>query len=73
MAALAKIRKYRRKIDGLAEPIKENLERVAELDKDCRAKQRFVEGLAIPTVQAWTDTPRDIRQRRYKLLKVRDS
>ena len=71
MASLAKLRKFRRKVDGLSSPIKESLKRIGELDRDCRTKQRFVEGLAIPTVQAWTETRRDVRQRRYRLLKVR--
>ena len=72
MSSLDKLKKFRQKVNQLSKsgPIEENLLRICELDKECMAKQRFIEQLAIPVVQNWTKSRRGLRQKQYKSLKV---
>lgn len=70
MTSLEKLKKFRQKIDELSGPIEENLSKICQLDRECMEKQRFVEQLAIPVVQNWTKSRRDLRQKRYKSIKV---
>lgn len=70
MSSLEKLKKFRQNFHEFSDPIKQNLQRIEELDKECMEKQRFVEQLAIPVVQNWTKSRRDLRQKRYKSLKV---
>ncbi|KAI6207160.1 Inhibitor of growth protein 5-like protein [Aphelenchoides besseyi] len=64
-----KLKKFRDRINQLAVPIRENFSRIGELDRECVEKQTMVESLALPMVQHWTRTRREIRQKRYKALK----
>jgi hypothetical protein len=68
--SIDKLKNFRQKIEELSSTIAENLTRIGELDKECMAKQQFIEQLAIPVIQNWTKSRRDLRQKRYKSLKV---
>ncbi|KAI6175953.1 Inhibitor of growth protein [Aphelenchoides bicaudatus] len=70
MNSLEKLKKFRQRIDELSGPIEENLSKICKLDRECMEKQKFVENLAIPVIQQWTKSRRDLRQKRFKAIKT---
>ncbi|KAI6217461.1 Inhibitor of growth protein [Aphelenchoides fujianensis] len=68
--AVKKMKKFRQNIGEVSAPVRENLRKIAELDRECAEKQEFVERLTVPTILNWTKSNRDVRQKRYKALKT---
>ncbi|CAD5226879.1 unnamed protein product [Bursaphelenchus xylophilus] len=66
---IEKLRSFTKQFKDVTAPIRSNLMKIQELDKECAIKQKFIENFTGPILQTWHTTNKDRRIKRYKKLK----